>query len=363
MRKILVGRDSSCDHIILDPKRSVSRQHCILYNENGRYFIEDTSSNGTFINGKRIEKGVKISLNLLDNIRLSGTYPLNLDQIFEANSEHTRILNTARQSDINDAHAEKTFIYHDGDKRVEFNADKTSLGELSELDRTSFKTIGRLTDNDIVINDAQVSRKHGKIRLLFPQVIEIIDLDSTNGTFADGMRLASNKSYRFDTNVTIKLGTHHVFSIRNHFPEAIIVPKAIPRPQIESNPKVQPPSTSSEITADEKKRFLELKALWEDYQQRQSKAGNLLNGYSIGGAALGIVAAALTGGAGALIFASGGGLLGRYLGQQKSNEIRQDLTYEDMFLQTYSCPRCQESFQRRPWITIRDCFKCKIKFR
>jgi pSer/pThr/pTyr-binding forkhead associated (FHA) protein len=358
MRKIVVGRDSSCDHIILDPKRSVSRKHCVLINDSGSYFIEDISSNGTFLNGKRLNKGAKIPIKPSDLISLSGSYTLNINQIFGSNSDHTRILNHDQNLNQDNSTADRTFIFQDGGRRVEFSADKTSIGDLSDLDNTSFKTIGRNTDNDIVINDTLVSRSHCKIRLLFPQIIEIVDLDSSNGTFADGKRLTANKSYRFDTNVSLKLGKNYVFSIRHHFPSAVIVPRPIPKP-----PTPQQPSSSSEITSDEKRRFLELKALWEDYQQRQSKAGNLLNGYSIGGAALGIVAAALTGGAGALIFASGGGLLGRYLGQQKSNEIRQDLTYEDMFLQTYACPRCQESFQRRPWITIRDCFKCKIKFR
>jgi ribosomal protein L37AE/L43A len=55
--------------------------------------------------------------------------------------------------------------------------------------------------------------------------------------------------------------------------------------------------------------------------------------------------------------------LGRYLGAQKSKEIKTDLNYENMFLVTYACPRCSESFQKRPWVTIRDCNKCKIKFR
>jgi ATP adenylyltransferase/5',5'''-P-1,P-4-tetraphosphate phosphorylase II len=46
-----------------------------------------------------------------------------------------------------------------------------------------------------------------------------------------------------------------------------------------------------------------------------------------------------------------------------SNEIRKDATFEDQFLQMYACPRCNESFQKKPWITIRDCFKCKTKYR
>ena len=47
----------------------------------------------------------------------------------------------------------------------------------------------------------------------------------------------------------------------------------------------------------------------------------------------------------------------------KYNKINLDHFYEDEFLQAYACPRCHESFQKKPWVTIRDCFKCKLKFR
>ena len=83
----------------------------------------------------------------------------------------------------------------------------------------------------------------------------------------------------------------------------------------------------------------------------------------IGGALVGAVLGAVTGGIGGVLLSGGGGVLGKYLGQQKSSKIRQDLNYETAFLETYCCPRCKESFQKKPWITIRDCFKCKLKFR
>jgi predicted component of type VI protein secretion system len=49
-------------------------------------------------------------------------------------------------------------------------------------------TIGRDTTNDIVINDAEVSRKHARI-LIQGGGFVLEDLGSTNGTFVDGQRL------------------------------------------------------------------------------------------------------------------------------------------------------------------------------
>ena len=108
---------------------------------------------------------------------------------------------------------------------------------------------------------------------------------------------------------------------------------------------------------------VELEDVWKEYIDRQNKANNANIGYSIGGSILALAFTGFTGGVGTALLAGGGGILGRYLGQQASNKIRNDLTYEDAFLQTYACPRCKESFQKKPWITVRECLKCKIKFR
>jgi hypothetical protein len=57
------------------------------------------------------------------------------------------------------------------------------------LDRDRL-TIGRDPNNDIVINDPQVSRQHARIRRQGGLTV-IEDMGSTNGTFVNGMRLAN----------------------------------------------------------------------------------------------------------------------------------------------------------------------------
>jgi pSer/pThr/pTyr-binding forkhead associated (FHA) protein len=354
MRKV-IGRSEECDFVILDPQRRVSRKHATVEANAGQFYITDYSNNGTFINGKRIVSRTPTKISPQDKITLSNSYNLNLNKVFELDSDSTRVFQNSHQS-INDVEDdERTIVFEDKGKRIEFHADKTSIGDLSDVDNTQFKTVGRDPSCSIYFAENSVSRQHCKMRLLSPLIIEIVDLGSSNGTFADGKKLSSNQTYRFSTNVEIKLGTSFLFDIKASFPAAQILPKQ----------QTKAPSTppNSEISVAEKAHFLEMKKLWDDYQSRNTKANNIVNSFSIGGAALGVVAAALTGGVGGLLIASGGGLLGKFLGQQKSNEIRQDLTYEEMFLQTYACPRCQESFQKRPWITIRECIRCKIKFK
>jgi ribosomal protein L37AE/L43A len=115
-------------------------------------------------------------------------------------------------------------------------------------------------------------------------------------------------------------------------------------------------------TEEEMNCFNELELVWKEYNGRSLSVQNMGNSYLMGGMAIGSIASLALGPIGAVI-GIGSSLLGRYIGQQKSNEIRKDATYEDQFLQIYACPRCNESFQKKPWVTIRDCFKCKTKYR
>ena len=58
--KIVLGRDNSCDIIINDTH--VSSAHCrIELEEDGHYYIEDMdSSNGTFLNTKKLKKRMQL---------------------------------------------------------------------------------------------------------------------------------------------------------------------------------------------------------------------------------------------------------------------------------------------------------------
>ena len=50
--------------------------------------------------------------------------------------------------------------------------------------------IGRLGDNDIVVDDLAVARHHAELRMSRPGHYEITDLASHNGTYVNGTRVA-----------------------------------------------------------------------------------------------------------------------------------------------------------------------------
>lgn len=68
--EIRIGRDGKCDFTLDDTR--ISKIHCALTTAEGYYFLEDLdSSNGTFVEGKRLKK--KRLLTHFDRIILGDT--------------------------------------------------------------------------------------------------------------------------------------------------------------------------------------------------------------------------------------------------------------------------------------------------
>ena len=357
MKTIIIGRDKSCNYLIYDPKNRVSRKHLEVISKAGKIFIKDIgSTNGTYVNGEKLPVNKEKEVFYSDKITLSSDYILELHRIIPKDEDNTLFLDRGINTKPSVQVENNKTVYRSQDKVIEFDRDKTTIGEILEVENIPFKTIGRNKDCDFSINDGNISREHCRIRLINPLLIEIEDLGSTNGTFADDEKLIKEKKYQFDTAVNLRLGSGYLLDIKKIFPEINIIKKSTPA-------EYSSPPPGSLITPQEEKQFRELEDLWNEYTLRQNQANNVALGMGIGGALVGAVLGAVTGGIGGVLLSGGGGVLGKYLGQQKSSKIRQDLNYETAFLETYCCPRCKESFQKKPWITIRDCFKCKLKFR
>lgn len=74
--EVILGRSQSADVVLND--NSVSRKHARIYTANGNFFVEDLgSTNGTFVNGKRIRK--KTQLQAADTV-LVGLFAYKLDE-------------------------------------------------------------------------------------------------------------------------------------------------------------------------------------------------------------------------------------------------------------------------------------------
>ncbi|MER6126851.1 FHA domain-containing protein [Streptomyces sp. NPDC001795] len=153
-----VGRDPSSD-IVLDDLR-VSWHHAVLRAEDGHWVIEDeNSTNGTFADGHRMREGrVRAGTVIRFGNASDGPRAVLVDRT------------TERPSYVSLPAATGTF------------RNPTAVRPLPS--RTV--RIGRGADNDMVIDDLVVSRRHAELRAHPDGTYEIVDLDSHNGTFLNG---------------------------------------------------------------------------------------------------------------------------------------------------------------------------------
>jgi len=138
----IVGANKECD-IVID-EDTISGTHCQLTLEDSTYSIEDlNSTNGVYVNGKQIFEITFVSEH--DEIKLGKKVPLQLPN----------------------------------------TQDSPSVTIERRLPTTEFPkeiTIGRSKNNDIVIEDSQISNNHA-ILIITPDLITLKDLNSSNGTF------------------------------------------------------------------------------------------------------------------------------------------------------------------------------------
>ncbi|MFA5328112.1 MAG: FHA domain-containing protein [Prolixibacteraceae bacterium] len=82
IKQITIGRGDECMIRMTDPSQRVSRSHATLkVYENGKIFITDHSSNGTWVNGVKISQNVEFPVKRGDSINFAHAAELNWEQI------------------------------------------------------------------------------------------------------------------------------------------------------------------------------------------------------------------------------------------------------------------------------------------
>ncbi|MER5306103.1 FHA domain-containing protein [Streptomyces lasiicapitis] len=163
-----VGRDPLSD-IVIDDAR-VSWHHAVLHAELDHWTIEDEhSTNGTYADGHRVQEwGVGPGSVLRFGNATDGPRAVLVGH------EPPAPAAPERPSAVRTPSATGTF------------RQPTSVRPLPA--RTV--RIGRAADNDLVIDDLVVSRRHAELRYLADATYEIVDLGSHNGTYLNGQPVA-----------------------------------------------------------------------------------------------------------------------------------------------------------------------------
>lgn len=93
MKRIIIGRGIDCDIVIPDEKDNVSRHHLVIsFGLLGKMTISDTSSNGTFVNDRKLLKGASVPVTREDKVRLGSQWTLDWSLVKDPYVATRRIL-------------------------------------------------------------------------------------------------------------------------------------------------------------------------------------------------------------------------------------------------------------------------------
>jgi len=157
---IILGREIGSDVDIIIPSPTVSRQHARISQQDDQWIIEDLgSSNGTFINGNRLTQEPKV-LKVGDQIRLGGSVVFILQALSAPEPEkHKPPVGATMLADEIELPSPSTppqlIVTVAGVDSKTYTLEKQTL------------TLGRVPENDIVIDSPIVSRFHARLEQVF----------------------------------------------------------------------------------------------------------------------------------------------------------------------------------------------------
>lgn len=206
---LVIGRDAGCDVVV--PRNEVSRRHAELAPTEDGYVVRDTSSNGVFVNGERIQGSHRLAR--ADVIRVGGEefrfYADVLNPTPPSSSLSTKEGVVLRSDSLTPSLANTLF-----NQRVVETTVREPLATLEVLNagpskgiryaiRTPLAQIGRGMNNDVRLTDESVSEIHAKLERR-DDGWYVVDMNSTNGTYAGGARVTGER--RLDGAPDVRFG-------------------------------------------------------------------------------------------------------------------------------------------------------------
>src|SRR5437867_2533528 len=189
---LVFGREAGCDVVVAG--KDGSRRHAEIVQTPKGYLLVDSSTNGTFVNEERVE-GQRI-LARADVIRLGDEqfrFYADVAPTTAAPPEGPAAKAPAaappKLADTVNAMPAAPRPSQGGAPLASFLVKNGSLKGQRLQVRTPIVNIGRAEYNDLVVPDESVSTQHAKLQRR-EGVWILVDLGSTNGTFADGEKVS-----------------------------------------------------------------------------------------------------------------------------------------------------------------------------
>jgi len=217
--EVTIGRDA--DNGIVIDNLAVSRRHASITRQETQYVVEDLgSANGIRINGVILKRSplyqgdeVMVGKHVLvfDTTErlLSGVSSREVGRVAQGEGWQTGtlpVMEPRLEAPPESAEeVEEERAPWEGKYAVRVELDGRAIGTYALTKRTT--CIGRLAENDIVIDNIGVSRLHAKIIIEENGQVHIEDQDSANGMKVNGLPLERSPLYPGDT---AQIAKHHL---------------------------------------------------------------------------------------------------------------------------------------------------------
>jgi ABC transport system ATP-binding/permease protein len=171
--ELTIGRDA--DRQLVLPSASVSRRHARVYIEAGQpCIVDEGSANGVIVDGVRITQptyvGAETRIDLAE-------FRLAVEPMLPTEAVPRQPRVTPVPGTVPSTLPPMRLVAEGGPYD----------GRVFELTATEI-AVGRAVDNDVVLDDPSLSRKHARLYRRSAAELEIEDLNSSNGTFVNGRK-------------------------------------------------------------------------------------------------------------------------------------------------------------------------------
>ena len=197
---LILGRDASCDVVVA--QNEVSRRHAEIAPAELGYVVRDTSVNGVFVNGERVQGSRRLSRS--DVLRVgSEEFRFHADAVPIASAAPTPVVSAPAAPPPAPASTLAALSQPTPLAMPRAEDPRPELASLEILNegptkgtrfaiRSALAHVGRGGHNDVRLADDSVSETHAKLQRR-DDGWYVVDMNSTNGTYVGGTRIAGER--------------------------------------------------------------------------------------------------------------------------------------------------------------------------